>query len=83
MPMPSVYQPLLDHLAAVEEHTAILTLMEIEDILDAALPPSAITSGGYWLSAHHSYVRAWRALGWSAHFNRRRGVVVFTRDGEE
>ncbi len=82
MPMPSVYQPLLDYLAAVEGDTAVLTLMEIEAILDAALPPTATTSGGYWSSASNSHVRAWRALGWSAHCTPRRGLVVFTRDVE-
>ncbi len=83
MPMPSVYQPLLDYLAAVEGHTAVLTLVEIEAILDAALPPSATAQGIYWSNANNNYVRAWRALGWSAHFNGRRGLVIFTRDAEE
>ncbi len=80
MPMPSVYQPLLDHLAAVAGHEAVLTLMEIEAILDAALPPTAITSGGYWSSASNSHVRAWRALGWRAHASPRKLRVIFTRD---
>ncbi|MDQ6832615.1 MAG: hypothetical protein M3008_04380, partial [Chloroflexota bacterium] len=83
MPMPSVYQPLLDHLVAVKGHEAILTFREIEAILDAALPLTAITSGGYWSSASNSHVRAWHAMGWAAHFNRRRELAIFTRDAEE
>ncbi len=80
MPMPSVDQPLLDYLAAVEGHEAVLTFMEIETILDAALPPTAITSGGYWSSAGNSHVRAWQALGWRAHASPCKLRVRFTRD---
>ncbi len=83
MPRPSVYQPLLDHLAAVEGHEAILTFREIEAILDAALPPTAITSRGYWSSASNSHVRAWQALGWHAHASPRKLRVRFARDAEE
>jgi len=79
MPRPSAYQPLSDFLAAAHEDEIILTFAAIEAILDAALPPSATTKGGSWSNAGNSYVRTWRALGWSVRIDRRRGVVTFTR----
>ncbi len=78
--MPSVYQPLLDHLAAAEGHEAVLTFREIEALLDAALPPTAITSGGYRSSASNSHVQAWHAMGWRAHASPSKLRVIFTRD---
>ena len=60
------YEPLRRYLAArpATESTLALTFAEIEALLGAPLPASAVASG-WWTSRRGSpQERAWRAAGW-------------------
>jgi len=76
----TAYQPLLDDLAASDDREVVLTLDQIEAILDAALPDTAYTHGGYWTEEGSAHVRRWRAMGWRARLDRRNRCVHFTRE---
>jgi len=83
MPTRSGYQPLIDYLAGWEGASVVLTIDRIEDLIDAALPPSAYSNPAWWRRTGDLPVRLWRALGWRARYYPRAGCVRFTRDAEE
>lgn len=78
----TVYQPLIDHLAASTAPVVWLTFAEIERILGTRLPPSARTHASFWTRSGNAHVRGWRAFGWGAHFSRHRAFIHFTREAE-
>ena len=77
------YQPLVDHLAASSEREIALDFAQIEAIMGVPLAPHAYVEAATWNGDRHSYVQAWRALGWSARLDRRNHCVIFTRGGLE
>lgn len=61
------YQPLGDHLRAVDGGRLALSFTEIERVLGRALPASARKHRAWWSnerSGSHSHARAWMDVGW-------------------
>lgn len=61
------YQPLGDHLRAVDGSLVVLSFAEIERILGRSLPASARKHRAWWSnerSGSHSHARAWMVAGW-------------------
>ena len=61
------YQPLGDHLRAVDGGRVVLSFAEIERILGRSLPASARKHRAWWSnerSGTHSHARAWMDAGW-------------------
>lgn len=61
------YQPLGDHLRAVDGSRVVLSFAEIERILGRSLPASARKHRAWWSnerSGSHSHARAWMDAGW-------------------
>ncbi len=78
--MLSKYQPLAEYLVArTDLGTLVLTFDEIGVILGAPLPDTMRVETQAWNGDHHSYVRAWQAVGWRAALDRRNRCVIFTR----
>ena len=78
--MPGKYQPLADWLAAQPRADVLLTFTQIEQILGAALPPSARASTSWWMDSRPSRAQAQPRLaaGWQvAAVDRRRAVVLY------
>jgi hypothetical protein len=73
----------VDSLAARSETEIMLTFPEIEAIMGTPLAAHAYVDSDTWNSNRHSYVQAWRALGWSVRLDRRNRRVICTRDAEE
>jgi hypothetical protein len=90
MPVGSKYVPLTAYLRAQppEVSSVTLTLAEVEAIIGAPLPRSAVTAGrSWWTNAPvQPQSRAWRSAGWVVAALQRRGggppplwTVTFTR----
>lgn len=62
----SKYTPLYDYLQTTDTAPIQFTFEEIEDILEAQLPPSARNYRVWWNPAGHSHAEGWAALGWKA-----------------
>ncbi len=82
MPMPSVYQPLLDFLAAATGDEITLTYKEVTALIGGPLPETAVLHTSWWRGKHHDHVQTWRALGWHAHASAAHRRVIFTRNAE-
>ncbi|MEH1014226.1 DUF262 domain-containing protein [Micromonospora sp. CPCC 206060] len=63
---PGKYQPLIDWLRAQTVDSLPLTFAEIEDILGAALPPSARNHPPYWYSTSNSLGKAVATAGFKS-----------------
>jgi hypothetical protein len=75
----SVYQPLLDFLAAAVGETLTLSFDEIEAILDRPLAVSAQVSPSCWTGTAVPFVRTLHAMGWRAHLDVPTHHVAFRR----
>jgi putative restriction endonuclease len=80
------YTPLYDYLMRINPQTTELTLtfQQIEDIIDAKLPPSAHRHQEWWHNerglTRHVQATAWLSAGWKADaVNQQRGWVRFRR----
>ncbi len=78
--MPTKYQPLADHLAALEGDV----FAELEAILHCSLPPSARSYDAWWAFERtpqtHVQKIAWQGAGWRvAEVDRDAGTVRFVR----
>jgi len=77
---PSMYQPLVDLLAASDDDEVVLTFSEIGAIIGRPLSVSALIDADMWHKTRQPQVRRWRAIGWRARFDRRNTCVHFTRE---
>ncbi len=81
----SKYEPLFDHLAYLPPHMkrTLLTFDEIEAILQARLPLTALKREQWWANdATHAQAQAWMLAGWEtsdAANNLRKRRMVFVR----
>lgn len=60
------YHPLFEHLLFSGQGEAMMTFAEIEEVIEARLPPSARTREEWWSNSPsgHSQARAWRRAGY-------------------
>ncbi len=79
----TIYQPLLDFLAAQTDRDVTLSFSEIEAIIGWPLSASACAMPTFWNAMMNLHVRRWRKMGWRAHYDRRNQCVHFARDAEE
>jgi hypothetical protein len=81
---PSIYQTLVDRLAASEDDEVVLTFKEIAVIIGRpTLPETAILHPTWWRKKTSAHVVLWMALGWQARADRDHLRVIFTRATEE
>jgi hypothetical protein len=77
------YAPLRQHLERRNGRPELLTFEDIEAILGAGLPPSALRHRSFWANdneGHHSHASAWRDAGYRvAWIDRNERVVRFER----
>lgn len=82
----SRYQPLADHLRALDAPRWNASFAEVEAILGRQLPPSAYQYPAWWAnqSGGHSQTAGWRDAGWkTADLDLARKRVSFERQGPE
>ena len=79
------YEPLRAHLTRRNGRPEMLAFEEIEAILGAGLPKSAVVHRSFWANDnqdHHSHARAWMKAGYRvAYVDRDEKVVRFERTG--
>ena len=83
--VPRKYEPLRAYLAAQPGRQVMLTLWELEAILDAPLPRSAQSRGWWTRATAGPQTSAWREAGWRVARVAPRpapGIVTFVRDDE-
>lgn len=77
------YQPLLAHLQRRNGRPEMLSFEEIEEIIGAGLPQSAVKHRSFWANdnqEHQSHARAWTRAGYRvAYVDRDEKVVRFER----
>lgn len=77
------YAPLKQHLERRQGRPALMTFEDIEEILGAGLPPSAVRHRSFWANDNegwHSHARAWAEAGYRvAWIDRKDRVVRFER----
>lgn len=81
------YAPLRQHLERQKGRPELLTFEDIEDILGAGLPPSALKHRAFWANDNtseaggcHTHARAWAEAGYRvAWVDREDRVVRFER----
>jgi hypothetical protein len=79
-PSRTVYQPLLDVLAAHPEPAVALTFAEIEALLDAALPSPGAIRRAFGPADRTTSARLLHVLGWRARLDMRGRVAYFARN---
>lgn len=74
------YQPLLEHLERRNGRPEMLTFEDIEAIIGAGLPPSAVKHRGFWANDNDERAHAWSRAGYRvAYVDREERVVRFER----
>jgi len=79
----SRYCPLADWLAEKPDDQILLTLEEIEGIINSPLPMSARSHRAWWANdkAGHTHSRLWMNAGWrTTYINLQEGQIGFTRE---
>ncbi|WP_445819612.1 DUF7662 domain-containing protein [Bradyrhizobium sp. ISRA442] len=80
----SIYDPLQQRLARVQDRTVRLTFAEIEALLGRSLPASAYRFSAWWgnetsRTAGHTQSRAWLLAGFRARVSLKLRTVEFER----
>ena len=77
------YKPLQSHLERRGGRPELLAFEDIEAIIGAGLPKSAVVHRAFWANdneGHHSHARSWMGAGYRvAYVDRERKVVRFER----
>lgn len=83
--MAKKYDPLIDHLRSATEDTLVLSFSDIEGIIQATLPDTALGSPTWWANSRtndsHTWSHEWQAAGWRAQAKLSEATVTFTRSG--
>jgi len=81
--MRNKYARLQDHLRRRSGRPEMLTFEDIEDIIGAGLPQSAVKHRSFWANdneGHHSHARAWMGAGYRVSYvDQDEKVVRFER----
>jgi DNA-binding XRE family transcriptional regulator len=81
----SKYQPLLEHLRRVDADEVVMTIDEIERVLDERLPPSARTQRAWWSNRRKGAVQAQAWMGAGYHVEEidlDAGRITFRKPGK-
>jgi hypothetical protein len=77
------YQPLQAHLERLDGRPEMLSFEDVEAIIGAGLPKSAVVHRAFWANdneGHHPHARSWLGAGYRvAYVNREDRVVRFER----
>jgi hypothetical protein len=58
------YDPITSHLASLSTVEWSTSFAELEQLMDAPLPPSARTSTAWWANTTTSQGKSWTSIGW-------------------
>lgn len=72
----SIYDPLKEFLSLHRENRIVLTLRQIEIIINRDLPDSAHVHHAWWSHpSSHPHVRSWSDIGWKAELHSEKGKI--------